>query len=118
MGTSRTSNKDVLEALNAGFDRLITALSADAIAAPSVPAAANVAAPAVGETEVAVDEAYLAHMTAKAADHATNKGSTVVLYARRNKAGETKLAYALKERFDTVVIKQPSCLGPMGSFKA
>jgi hypothetical protein len=63
-----------------------------------------------------VDDAYLAHMTAKAADHATVKDESVVLYARRNKAGETKLAYALAPRFNEVVAKQPSCLGSVGVF--
>jgi len=112
MGTARTSNKDILDALDSGFDRLITALTANAVAAP-----AAIAAPATPEGAVQVDEAYLAHMTVKAAEHATNKGEEVVLYARRNKAGETKLAYALRSRFDEVVAKQASCKGAVGSFQ-
>lgn len=112
MGTARASNKDILDALDAGFDRLITALTANAVSAP-----AAIAAPSVPEGTVAVDEAYLSHMTLKAAEHATNKGEEVVLYARRNKAGETKLAYALRSRFDEVVAKQPSCKGAVASFQ-
>lgn len=120
MGTQRTSQKDVLEAVQAqtaSIDALVAALSRDAIATTETQSPVAVSND-IAETEVSVDAAYLEHMTAKAADHATNKGETVILYARRNKAGETKLAYALQERFDTVVAKQPSCLGPMGSFKA
>lgn len=113
MGNARTSNKDILVALDNGFDRLITALTANAIA----PAAT--AADPVAETPAApqVDPAYMAHQSAKAAEHATNKGEEVVLYTRRNKSGEVKVAYALRSRFDEVVAKQPSCIGPVGSFQ-
>jgi hypothetical protein len=110
MGASRTSNKDIADRL----DTLIDLLTATAIAAP---AATTVETPAITEGDVKVDEAYLAHMNLKAADHATTKGEEVVLYARKNKAGETKLAYALRGRYDEVVKKQPSCIGPVGSFK-
>jgi len=109
----RVSNKAILDSLESGFDRLINALTANAIAP-----VANAIAP----TEVAkappVDPTYLAHMTAKAAEHATNKGEEVVLYTRRNKAGEAKLAYALRSRYDAVVAKQPSCTGAIGTFQA
>lgn len=118
MGSQRTSNKDVLgaiEAQTASIDALINALTAGAIAPATV---TEPSAPVTEETTVVVDEAYLAHMTVKAAEHATNKGETVVLYARKNKQGETKLAYALQERYDTVVSKQPSCLGSQASFNA
>ncbi len=112
----RVSNKQVLEALNSGFDRLITAMTASAIA-PAGSKTGGVDNNAEGG-EIEVDEKYLAHMTLKAAEHATAKGEDVVLYARKNKAGTTKLAYALRARFDDVVAKQPSCLGPVGEFKA
>jgi hypothetical protein len=54
-------------------------------------------------------------MTEKAANHATSKGCEVVLYARKNQRGETKLAYALRERFDTLTDK--GLIGPVGSFQ-
>jgi len=114
MGTARTSNKDILDALDSGFDRLITALTANAVAPVATVASAP---PAKPDGTVKVDESYLAHMTAKAADHATLKGEEVVLYARRNKANETKLAYALRSRFDAVVAKQASCKGAIGTFQ-
>jgi len=107
MGNARTSNKDVLDALNEGFDKLITVLTQQAmpVAAPAETASAN--------QDVSVDEAYKAHQSTKAAAHAVDKGQPVVLYARKNKAGETKIAYALAERFTDVVAKQPSCLGAL-----
>jgi hypothetical protein len=96
------------------LDTLIDILSQQAVQ-QAAPAAA--VEPAATNPTVKVDDQYLAHMTAKAADHATAKGESVVLYARRNKRGETKLAYALAPRFDEVVAKQPSCLGSVGSFQ-
>ena len=110
---TRVSNEQVLKALDNGFDRLITAITGAAIAAPTA------ATPDTTEGgEIKVDEKYLAHMQGKAQDHATAKGENVVLYARRNKAGQQKLAYALRPRFDDVVAKQPSCLGAVKEFKA
>ena len=46
------------------------------------------------------------------------KGEEVVLYARKNKQGTTKLAYALRERYDDVISGQPSHIGAVGSFQA
>jgi hypothetical protein len=122
MGTQRTSNKDVLDAIQsqtASIDALVTALTAGALApAAASPSSTEQDAPVTEETTVEVDGAYLSHMTEKAKAHAKDKGETVVLYARRNGRGETKLAYALQERYDSVVSKQPSCLGSQASFTA
>ena len=96
------------------LDKLIELMTAQAIQAPPV---ATPESPTTEGGSVKVDSAYLAHMNAKAADHATAKGSEVVLYARQNQRGETKLAYALRDRFDEVVSKQPSCKGAVGSFQ-
>jgi len=109
MGASRTSNKDIADRLDTLIDLMTAQASQAAVAAPA-------ATPTEGSS-IDVDPEYLAHMTAKAADHATAKGEDVVLYARRNKAGTLKLAYALRARFDTVVAKQPSCIGPVEEFK-
>lgn len=95
------------------LDKLIAVLTATAMAAPAAP----VAQPEAETTELPVDAKYLAHQTEKAANHATAKGCEVVLYARKNKAGETKLAYALRDRYDEVITRQPSHLGAMGSFQ-
>ena len=112
--TGRVSNEQVLKALESGFDRLITALTDNAMPDGDTTRAIDKTTEG-GTTDV--DKKYLAHMTAKAADHATTKGEEVVLYARRNKAGQQKLAYALRSRYDAAVSKQPSCLGPVGSFQ-
>lgn len=116
MGASRVSQKDVLDAIEnqtASIDKLVTALTAGAIA----PAAPSVAQPITeGDAPaIEVSEGYLARMTEKAANHATSKGCEVVLYARKNQRGETKLAYALRERFDTLTDK--GLIGPVGSFQ-
>jgi hypothetical protein len=71
-----------------------------------------------GIESVKVDDAYLTHQKAKAKAHAESKGENVVLYARKNKLGETKVAYALQERYDTQIAKQPSHLGAIETFSA
>jgi hypothetical protein len=112
MGASRTSNKDVLAAIERqtqSIDALVTAMTAQAIA----PVAAPVTESDAPKVEVA--EGYLAKMTDKASAHATAKGSEVVLYARRNGRGETKLAYALRERYDTLTDR--GLIGPVGTFQ-
>jgi hypothetical protein len=122
MGASRTSNKDVLnaiEGLTSTVDQLVNVLTANAM--PSAPAEPEAVVVPTTETPakpegVQVDGAYLSHMQGKAADHATAKGSDVVLYARRNKMGQTKLAYALKERYQTVIARQPSTLGALHEY--
>lgn len=106
----RISNKQIADKL----DTLISILTAQAMESTTPISTAVIPAE---QGEVKVDAAYMAHMTAKAADHATLKGEEVVLYGRKNKAGETKLAYALRTRYDEVVAKQPSNLGPVGSFQ-
>ncbi len=107
----RTSNKQLADKLDTLIDLMIAG------AQPKAATDTIIESPTTEGGKVKVDPDYMAHMTAKAADHATTKGSEVVLYARRNKAGETKLAYALRERYDDVVSGQPSCLGAVGSFK-
>ena len=123
MGASRTSNKDIADRL----DTLIGIMTAQAMPVDGATLARTVVPESVvtpvtegdePESSIAVDEAYLAHMTAKAADHATAKGEEVVLYARKNKQGTTKLAYALRERYDNVIWRQPSHIGAVGSFQA
>ena len=98
MGASRTSNKDVLNAIEAMGTSIVDALQS--LAAPPK-----------------VDEAYLAHMNLKAAAHATKQNAEVVLYSRRNKSNQTKLAYALRSRFEDTIKAQPSCLGVIGTYK-
>jgi len=100
MGTQRTSNKDVLDAINA----LTQAITQSVINAPAPAAPAQVqVAPAPTEAsspKAKLDPSYVSHVrVAKAQPYANDKGADVVLYARRNGRGETKLAYCLAEKF-------------------
>ena len=104
MGTTRTSNKDILNAIE-GQTAAITALAA-AISGSVIPAKASVpvvetAAPAKAGTsgKPQVDEPYLNHMVAKVTEKCAEDGESRVLYARRNGHGETKLAYCLLSRW-------------------
>jgi len=109
MGAKRTTNKDILDRL----DSLIDVLTAQAM--PATPASQPKAENSGVET-IEIDAAYLAHLKGKAEGHAKDKGSEVVLYSRKNKAGETKLAYALRERYDTQIVNQPSHIGAVATF--
>ncbi len=114
MATERTSNKAILDAIQsqtASIDKLVNALTSSAMPkAVATPVGDEPDAPSL---EVA--EGYLAKMTEKAANHATSKGCEVVLYARKNQRGETKLAYALRERYDT--LKDNGHIGAVGTFQ-
>jgi hypothetical protein len=107
MGTQRASNKDILDAIQA----LTAAITAQVVApAPVTQPVAE--APAVGQfttDTVKVDAAYKQHMMAKIQPFADKHGEDVVLYARRNNRGETKLAYAVKSKFS--VLKDRGLLG-------
>lgn len=111
----RTSNKQLADKL----DTLIDLMTQQAMAAvPNIPVLTDEVSGAETETtSIKVDAAYQTHQNGKAQSHADTKGVEVVLYARKNKAGETKLAYALRNRYDEVVSKQPSHLGAVASFQ-
>jgi len=111
MGAKRTTMKDLSNKL----DTLIDVLTAQAI--PSEPVIVADAAPSTDGVEVVeIDKAYLAHVTKKVTAFAKEKGGEYVLYTRKNKAGEMKLAYAARERYDTQVINQPSHIGAVATF--
>lgn len=109
--TAELSTK--IDTLADSVSNLVNALTADAMASPIE----GKSAVAEAITKVEADPAYIAHQSIKAQEHAIAKGEEVVLYTRRNKANEVKVAYALRSRYDEVVSKQPSCLGPIGSFQ-
>lgn len=108
--------------LGSKIDKLIDVLTAQAIAPAPVaapakgsPAEVAFAADAVNNT-VQLDGAYLTHQKGKSQAHANDKGMTVILYCRVNKAGETKLAYSLEERYNASIINQPSHRGEVARF--
>ena len=86
-------------------ERILTALEALPVAIAAAMGTVATAAPIADSTEsseddngldkIQVDAAYLSHVSAKLQDRANDTGETYVLYARKNKAGETKLAYCL-----------------------
>lgn len=102
---TRTSNKQILDAI---LDLTV------AIKGMAAPAAAPVATPVAiatpievaaatqpkVETPVKIDAAYLSHVSGgKALAYANKTGEQVVIYARRNGHGETKLAYCAASKW-------------------
>ena len=116
MGTSRTSNKDIADRLDTLIDLLVKQAMP---VAPTIPTLAVEQAEAAPSKEggLEVDSGYKSRMEQKATAHAVKHGTDVVLYARRNKAGEVKLAYALKERWDAG-IKDGGMIGAIGVFSS
>ncbi len=111
--------------LSEKLDKLIDVLTTQAMPADSTQTLVEDDAKLIVETPdaegietVEVDGAYLDHQKGKAQAHATAKGENVVLYARQNKQGEIKVAYALQERYDTQIARQPSHRGPIATFSA
>lgn len=108
---TRTSNKQILDAINS----LTAAISATLVAptaAVAAPASVAIATPAIeiveqqakpvveAGTPVKLDKAYVSHMAnGKCQDFANKHGQQVVLYARRNNHGDNKLAYCLATKF-------------------
>ena len=98
------------------LDRLVDILSAQAIAAPVATTVAPTEETAEETSTIKVDAAYLTHQKGKSQAHSNDKGQPVVLYCRVNKAGETKLAYALVERYNDSIVNQPSHRGEVARF--
>ena len=108
MGTQRTSMKDVLAAIEAQSNTLATLVTVlTAQAQPQVQAPAPVVKPTVQAAPKAepssgydVPASYMKRMDAKVSGLTALDGKARVLYLRRNLNGETKLAFALKDRWD------------------
>ena len=108
MGTQRTSMKDVLaaiEAQSATLATLVTVLTAQAqtqvtqpVVRPTVQAPVN--KPAEPSSGYDIPASYMKRMDAKVSGLTALDGKARVLYLRRNLNGETKLAFALKDRWD------------------
>ncbi len=100
MTATRTSNKQILDAIERLTDTIANAM----VPQPQnqVSATPNEAPPMVEPnttSEITVDKSYLSHVEDKVATKCNDDGETRVLYARRNQRGETKLAYCLASRF-------------------
>lgn len=119
MGAARTSNKDILAAIEAqtnAINALVGAISGsvtprtEPMATPVYNTAADTAKPA----DVRVPASYLEHQKVKAQEHANNKGERVILYGRVNLAGEQKLAYCLASRWSS--LRDNGLIGAIDSF--
>ena len=121
MGASRTSNKDILDAINSKTDAIATLAAAIAGTQPSAqvtPEPVVTAEPEATERDlpstVSVKPEYLAHQKSKAQAHADAKGETVILYGRVNLAGEHKLAYCLGSRWTS--LRDKGLVGAVATF--
>jgi len=102
---TRTSNKQILDAI-LDLTVAIKGMAAPAVAPVATPVAiatpievAAATAPKA-ETPVKIDAAYLSHVSGgKALAYANKTGEQVVIYARRNGHGETKLAYCAASKW-------------------
>lgn len=119
MGANRTSNKDILAAIEAQTDAITKLVGA--ISGSVTPREERKAeAPKVAETDTAkpadvkVPASYLEHQKVKAQEHANNKGERVILYGRVNLSGETKLAYCLASRWSS--LRDNGLIGAVDSF--
>lgn len=109
MSNSRVSNKQILDAILG----LTEAIKGQQVAAP----APVVDAPEVPSepAQIKVSKEYLGNRKVAAQAHANKVGGTVVLYARRNLRGETKLAFAQESRFTT--LKDKGLIGAVATYQ-
>jgi|10_taG_2_1085330.scaffolds.fasta_scaffold191087_2 hypothetical protein len=109
MTNSRVSNKQILDAI-LGLTEAIrgqnAVTSAPVIDTPEVPSEPS---------QIKVSKEYLGNRKVAAQAHANKVGGTVVLYARRNLSGETKLAFAQESRFTT--LKDRGLIGPVATYQ-
>ena len=109
--TERTSNKQLLDAIEAMPAAIAAAIAT--VASGATP----VATPTTegGTTNIGLDKKYEAHMALKVQDFANDKGESAVLYARRNGRGEVKLAYCLHSKWSN--LKDRGLIGAVSTFK-
>lgn len=101
----RVSQKQVLDAILAMPAQIAAAMAANATptgSIPVLPVDEAIQTPTPTPEKVSVDAAYLSHVSAKLQERANADGNTYVLYARHNKANETKLAYCIADKFSAL----------------
>ena len=105
MGTQRTSNKDILAAIEAqtnAISGLVQALTQTQTQAPAVEAAPVPEREPQSPSNVQVDAGYKAHVMAKAQALSNKDNEDRILYVRKNMRGETKLAYVLASKWSSL----------------
>ena len=119
MGASRTSNKDILDAILAQ-NTALTQL-ANAITGQQAQTQAQVTPVVEPNPEpeqdtpansVNVPAGYHKRVLAKVQAKCNEDGEARIMYARHNLAGETKLAYCLASRWGK--LKDNGLIGPVG----
>jgi len=116
MGTQRASNKDILDAINSLTQAITSMVVAPKQVEADVPVLTERAAPRESNGAIDIDKPYLAHMQAKVAQVAKDKGENYVLYARKNGLGETKLAYTPASKWSA--LKDRGLIGPVAMIEA
>lgn len=119
MTATHTSNKQILEAIERqtqGIEALVAALSQNVTPqaqAPTPPVLTDSVAPErVNDADtIKVDKKYRNHMMAKIQAKANDAGTAYMFYARKNLAGETKLAYCQADRWSK--LKDKGLIGPI-----
>ena len=106
MGNTRTSNKDILEAIEAqtaAISGLVKALTpATPVTQEPAPVTETPTTSRISEAEHQVPATYMARMDQKVSDLVAKDGQERVMYLRRNLAGEVKIAYCLKARWTSL----------------
>ena len=117
--TNRVSNKQILEAIagqTEALNALVGALSAGIQAPAPTPSVKPEPTPVVEtDSPIKVSKSYLANRKEAAQAHANKVGGEIVLYARRNMAGRTVLAYAQRNRHDS--LRDKGYLGKVATFQ-
>lgn len=106
--SKRVTTQELAEKL----DRLTDVIGAlvNNVAENQTPAAAP-EEPEAETPKIKVSEAYLQHQTEAAQKYANKRETDYVLYARKNKLGETKLAFATADRYAS--LRDSGLIGPV-----
>lgn len=105
--TGRVSNRAILSALE-GLPAAIAAAMAPAqvstpeVSVPTLPVDPTLQGETGEKVVTEIDPGYLAHVSGTLQDRANLNKATYMLYARRNKAGETKLAYCAADKWSSL----------------
>lgn len=109
MGTQRTSNKDILAAIEAQTNAINALVGAVAGTVNTPPAGVIDTTPVTdpepepqSASNVRVDAGYKAHVMAKAQALSNKDNEDRILYVRKNMRGETKLAYVLASKWSSL----------------
>ena len=101
--SNRVSNEQILTALTDLPGAIAKAMAGNVAASPKEN---EVKGSGDDPETVNVDGAYLSHVTSKLQSRANSDGNTYVLYARKNVAGQTKLAYCLGSKWTALTDKR------------